>query len=267
MTSLPSILKRFTRPKAEAYKFQEAMELVSDLELPDQEQPSISKEENHVDSPASSAGEKLDFASTQAEAIVRDAEARAEEMIANARREAEQAAEEIRRRAAEEGSQQGYADGLDRAAQEAAAQRAQESAAMTAEIERFLNHAAQAKEEALDSMRSELLDLTVAVAEKVVHVSLKSSSDVISRMILAATEKLKRREWVRIYIAGSDAKEVQTDATLAARLNGLSDQVKILPMARAGTGTCIIELPDEIIDASASTQLENIRGILHESIL
>ena len=29
-------------------------------------------------------------------------------------------------------------------------------------------------------------------------------------------------------------------------------------------GTCIIEMPDEIIDASASTQLKNIRDLIHE---
>jgi flagellar assembly protein FliH len=27
-------------------------------------------------------------------------------------------------------------------------------------------------------------------------------------------------------------------------------------------GTCIIEMPDEIVDASAATQLSNLRGVL-----
>jgi flagellar assembly protein FliH len=33
-------------------------------------------------------------------------------------------------------------------------------------------------------------------------------------------------------------------------------------MEDSAPGTCIIELPDQIIDASASTQIENIRGIM-----
>ena len=45
-------------------------------------------------------------------------------------------------------------------------------------------------------------------------------------------------------------------------LSGLSDHIKIIPMAGDEEGTCIIEMPDEIIDASASTQLNN-KGILH----
>ena len=49
---------------------------------------------------------------------------------------------------------------------------------------------------------------------------------------------------------------------LAAALASLSDQVRIVPVADDESGTCIIEMPDEIIDASASTQLSNIRGIV-----
>ena len=49
---------------------------------------------------------------------------------------------------------------------------------------------------------------------------------------------------------------------LTAMLAGLSDHIKIIPMADDESGTCIIEMPDEIIDASASTQLNNLRDIL-----
>ena len=31
------------------------------------------------------------------------------------------------------------------------------------------------------------------------------------------------------------------------------------------SGTCIIEMPDEIVDASASTQLDNLRTILMDT--
>ena len=49
---------------------------------------------------------------------------------------------------------------------------------------------------------------------------------------------------------------------LTASLAGLSDHIKLIPMADDESGTCIIEMPDEIIDASASTQLNNIRDVL-----
>ena len=126
-----------------------------------------------------------------------------------------------------------------------------------------MERAAQKRDAAIDSLRDELLDVAVAVAEKVIHVSLKSSEEIIKRMISSATEKLKRREWVQIYVADADIKgRSLADPALAATLSSLSNHVKIVPMRDAETGTCIVEMPDEIIDASASTQLENIRQVI-----
>ena len=105
----------------------------------------------------------------------------------------------------------------------------------------------------------------MAVAEKVVRVSLRSSGEIIARMIQGATEKLKRKEWVHIYIAGCDTRELaQITPGLTMSLSAISDHVKIVPMADDESGNCIIEMPDEIIDASASTQLANIRELLSE---
>ena len=74
-------------------------------------------------------------------------------------------------------------------------------------------------------MRSEL-----AVAEKIIHVSLKSSREVVARMIQMATEKLKRREWVHIYVGGCEARELaQITPELTASLAGLSDHIKLIP--------------------------------------
>ena len=117
----------------------------------------------------------------------------------------------------------------------------------------------------LERVRGQLRDLSIAVAEKVIHISLKSSGEVIARMIQAATEKLKRREWVHIYLADCDAKNLaQAAPELTTALAGLSDHIKFMPMADDEPGTCIIEMPDEIIDASAATQLSNIRDLLKD---
>jgi len=51
---------------------------------------------------------------------------------------------------------------------------------------------------------------------------------------------------------------------LVTALASISEQVRIIPMADDETGTCIIEMPDEIIDASAATQINNIRSMLSD---
>ena len=52
---------------------------------------------------------------------------------------------------------------------------------------------------------------------------------------------------------------------LTAALSALSDRVRLIPMADDESGTCIIEMPDEIVDASAATQLDNLRTILMDA--
>ena len=56
----------------------------------------------------------------------------------------------------------------------------------------------------------------------------------------------------------------QAAPELTTALAGLSDHIKFMPMADDEPGTCIIEMPDEIIDASAATQLSNIRDLLKD---
>ena len=85
-------------------------------------------------------------------------------------------------------------------------------------------------------------------------------------MVQTALDKRKRRDWVHIYIAECDAKRmVQVPASLTAALAAISDRVRIIPISDDESGTCVIEMPDEIVDASASTQLNNIKNILMDT--
>lgn len=122
------------------------------------------------------------------------------------------------------------------------------------------------KDEMLQKYKQDLKNIAVAIGEKVIQVSLKSSGSVIERMIVTATEKLKTREWAKIYIARTDADlMVQGDLDILKAISRLSDNLKVVAMENEKPGTIIIELPDEIIDASASTQVENIKEILNNS--
>ena len=99
--------------------------------------------------------------------------------------------------------------------------------------------------------------------EKVIHISLRSSGSVISRMIEAETEKLRKKDWVKIYMEKEDYEAmVQADGQLAEKLSRLSDNVKFIVMEDGKRESCIIEMPDEIIDMSVDTQLENIHRLV-----
>ena len=208
----------------------------------------------------------ISYAQVQADLIMADARREAEQILEQARKDAAKETDAVFAQAKESGYQEGYVQGMAQAMTEANQQREQQAAVLEEEVHRFLEKAGALLDNQMDQSVADLRDLALAVAEKVVCVSLKSSADVISRMIQTAIDKRKRKEWVHIYIAECDAKRLtQMPATLSASLTALSDRVRIIPMAEDESGTCIIEMPDEIVDASAATQLGNLRTILSDT--
>ncbi len=281
-----NILKGLLDP--ETYRFPSAEELgleeESPPETPGEEEayeataPSPEGEESVLEEEEAPPGEEgpaaspepsgpVQYAQLQAELILKRAREEAEELLANARAAAKAEQEEIRMGARDEGYREGYAQGIGKAMEDARRDKEAVAARMEKEVQAFLEKADMAREEVLLQARDELLDLCIAVAEKVVRVSLKSSSEVIVRMIQTATERLKRQEWVHIYISGCDTKGVaQISPALTTALGALSQHVKIIPMGDDEGGTCIVETPEEIIDASVSTQMTNIRDLLRDQM-
>ena len=272
---MPNIFKHFMRAAAEPYQFPDAEELIQAEELPPEEVLLPEEGLEDPDPQGERTAEPLEeppeenpisFAQIQADSILEDARRQAEQLLEDSRQSARQEAEQVFAAAREDGRREGYGQGLAQARQEAAKEREEQAKRLEEQVERFLTQAGSALDRQMDQNIDELRDLALAIAEKVVCVSLKSSADVISRMIQTAVDKRKRREWVHIYIAECDAKRLsQLPASLSATLSGLSDRVRIIPMADDEAGTCIIETPDEIIDASAATQLNNIRSILMDT--
>jgi len=273
------------RPKAEPYQFPKAAELVLEEEKPaapppasleeEAEEPKLDGREPAAEEPESGPApepepDPVSYAQIQAEQILADARRRAEEIIDQARLEAEVKSQELyetsRQNGLEAGRAEGIAQGAAQAIEEGRRTQERQAAALAADFDSFLERAGAVLDRQMEDNVEELRDLAIAIAEKVVCVSLKSSSEVICRMIQTAIDKRKRREWAHIYIAECDAKHLtRVPASLMTALSALSDRVRIIPMADDEAGTCIIETPDEIVDASAATQMNNIRTLLSDA--
>lgn len=277
---MPGIFKRFTSVSADKYVFPDAEDLsfpaeaeyeppaLEDLGGGDGESPPPDTGEQAREAEQKKPVKKkepgpINFAQVQAEAILAEAAEEARKLREKALAQAEEEAEELKRQAHTEGYQAGFAQGMAEGRQEAKVQREQMAAAQEKEITAFLKDAVRARDQLLEDSKQDLKELALAIAEKVIHVSLKSSGDILIRMIEAATAKRRRCEWVQVYIADCDAKaSVNTVPELTEYLSRLSDRVRVIPMTGDESGTCIVEMPDEIIDASVSTQLDNLRGII-----
>ena len=282
---MPNVFKAFSRARnAKAYLFPDAADISiggedEDLEEPGPEeaveaeagtepveQDEAEPSEAEPDKTAPEEPNPVSYAQIQAEKILEEARAEAEKITKKASRDAEAQAKKAYSAAREDGFREGYADGMTQAVQEGRLHNEEQARLMEEEVNSFLEKAGRELDKHLDSFVPDLRDLAMAVAEKIICVSLKSSADVISRMIQTAIDKRKRREWAHIYIAECDAKRLtQMPASLTAALTALSDRVRIIPMTDDESGTCIIEMPDEIIDASAATQMHNLRTILMDT--
>ena len=281
---MPNVFKRFlSGAEASEYVFKPAEELKVEPWRPKKAAPAPEKaappepatEETPAPEPEPEPApeptpetDPIFFAKIQANAILADAQEEAEQYKAQVRAELEAELEEARKAAKEEGYSRGYAEGMASAMQEGAEERQRMAQEQVKAIEGFLEGAARARDRMLDNAREELKDLAVAVAEKVIHVSLKNSSDIILRMVDAATDTHKRCEWAHIYVADCDVGgKAYTVPELTAALSHIADRVRVIPMPDEESGTCIVELPDVILDASVSTQLENIKETLDGVVL
>lgn len=232
------------------------------------------KEEHNCDENEDDGDQNQEPEITEAQRLEEEArekaEARIEEMLEQTKaqteqmlQKAEEEAEEIKKQAYSEGFEQGLSEGFEKAHEEHKQELKEETAAFLITFRDLIQAFEQEKNTLIDQNIDTIKDISVAVAEKVIQVGLKSSGEIIKKMIVSATEKLKRKEWVKIYISKADASMfVEANTDLAKALVHLSDNLKIVAMENGAPGTCIIELPDQIIDASANTQLENIRSIL-----
>ena len=154
-------------------------------------------------------------------------------------------------------------EGKEKALAEAARQREIQQQEFQESLTQALESIEREKNACLKRYLEELKDLALAVGEKVIRISLKSNGDVIRRMIEAETEKLKKKAWVRIYMEQEDYETmIQADGDAVSHLTRLSDNVKFVVMEQSTGGSCIIEMPDEIIDMSVDTQMENIRKLV-----
>lgn len=178
--------------------------------------------------------------------------------------EARQQAELLREEAFEEGKKAGEQEGIRSAYEEHRKMLNKELRSFQQNFADVIRDVSIQKDKILEKNIDDLKQISISIAEKVIHTSIRSSEEIIKRMILAATEKLKKRQWAKIYITKCNTDvNMEVDAEFLESLSHLSDNLKIITMNDGEEGTCIVELPDEVIDASVGTQLENIKDILN----
>lgn len=195
----------------------------------------------------------------------------AEEEAVLIRKTAEYAAEKIKEDAYNEAKTQGYSVGYENGMADAEktinASVEKEVMGLQEEVSKIISSVTETKNAIIESFIDDLRNLALSTAEKIVKVSLESSGEVIKGMILSAVEDLQRTEWLKIYISRYDFELLkETDYDLLDALSSISEEVKIVIMEEETVGTAIVETPQQVIDLSVNSQLNNIKEIVDNAL-
>lgn len=180
-----------------------------------------------------------------------EAQKKAEEILEDARIQAE----EIKRRAYEEGRAEGFNDGREEAKN--TCQKYLEAAAQ------FLSGVNAKKDAYFVSVENELLDACIEIAKKITLAELKTDKDAIFRILKQAARNFRNSDYIKISLSQLDvSEEVVSDMDFIKSVVGHSKDIEIELLKDAEEGTVILDNGSEIIDASVPTQLELLKEIL-----
>lgn len=276
MISLPNIVKgRETAERVMNYDFNKTFDDIVKIPPKKEEEPipEIEVEEEPVAEPvidyeAIRLREEAETLFQQAAEAYEKAQRESEEILSSAGEEAEKICIEAKENGYREGYDAGLLEGTDKAYQDHKMELDQQLEQFKTEFKASIEDVTREKDKLLEKYIDDLKKITMSIAEKVIQTSLKSSGEIIKRMIVSAAGKLKKTQWVKIYVSQKDAgMMIQGDVGLLNELSHVSGNIKIISMDHAEDGTCIIELPEEVIDVSVNTQIENIKGILNNARL
>ncbi len=259
--------------KVEKYEFNPNLHLLEPeedkpKEVIDMEEDPEQIEKKAVEEKIKKEEEIIRAAKKEAEMIIAGANKLVEEIRKGALKEKEETLQGAQKQGYEAGFAEGHKAGQIQAKEEHEEIFKEERAKILEEIKLNIEEISNLREHFVRKYFNELCDLAMAIGEKVIKVSLKSSGKVIERMIVAATEKISNKQWANVHISGFDEQLlVEGDINLLESIQHISSNLKLNIMENEEPGTCIVELPDQIIDASVGAQLENIREIMEENRL
>ena len=127
--------------------------------------------------------------------------------------------------------------------------------------EELLNQLAQQQRQYFTRYEKALPDLALEIAGKVMEHAIQTDPLVLEPLVQRAVAQVKNAEWLEVQVsqqlpelAQELRKELQ-EWTDARHVEVTTDQNEL--------GACVVHTPQEIIDASVSTQLDNLNKRLH----
>lgn len=196
--------------------------------------------------------ELLETARQEAQKILKKANEDFEAMINSGHEQVRQIHEE----AYSKGREEGYQEGLQIAEED--------SRTKLLEAEKLVEKAWQERREIVDGSENEILQLAMAVARKVVSEEITLNSECVVGIVKKAVQKATDRQELTIRVNPDNL-----DLTLNAEEKILKfapgiRKLRVTADPAVSTGGCVVETPNETVDARIERQLDEIEQALVE---
>lgn len=135
------------------------------------------------------------------------------------------------------------------------------------EISQMAESVEKSKSAILQKFESDLQDLAISIAESILKKELQIDEEAMRSIILNALDAYRNQEWVRIYVPEQTANVLlKADRNIAEALKNVSENVKVVVTSNMKEGDCVLEMPDQVIEAGVSSQLRKIKSAIEMAV-
>lgn len=215
-------------------------------------------EEEHHETPI----ELIEQANKEAEQIILHAQKKQEELFSQIQQE-RSAWEAERERLINEAKEEGYKAGWNEGQQEGFFQYQQ----FITEAQQIVQTAKQDYLAYLETSEKTILDLAVAVAEKIVATKIEDHENYFLSLVKKAIKEVKEYQDVQIHVNPKQYSILLENKEELLAVFSHHTDLFIYPDSDLAEGSCIIESPNGRIDASIDTQLTEVKEKLSECLV
>lgn len=207
----------------------------------------------------------------QREVILTEANEEAEKIIKTAKRNAQSEIIEQKNRGYEEGfnagleigKSKGYEEGYNLGKEEVSIELNNINKSKINEINSMIESIEREKQNIISKYEDKLEKISIEIAEKIIREKIELQENVISKIVEDVIKDYKNVEWIKVYVSSEDeGKNIEADKFIIKELKKISKDVKIEASKELSEGSCIVETPDNIVDASIDTQLNNLKDLI-----
>lgn len=191
--------------------------------------------------------------------------AEAESIRLKALQDAQQIREQAQREGYQRGYEQGYTDGTQHAREHARAQLRDALERLQAQVAEVI-HAVQAQYEAyLHHAESQMLELALEVARKIVREELKLHPEHALAIVRDALRRVQGFVHLRIRVNPLDLELVRQNRPMLLQIVDGTDGIEIVEDRRVDQGGCVIETEQGVYDARIRTQLAELERVIRDA--